>query len=107
MNKISTDHLGREAYVYIRQSTQGQVRHNQESRRRQYSLQDRARELGWGKVVVIDENLGKSASGNTERSGFERLEVYMDIKAMHRNGKSIRAIAKELGLHRKTVSRHL
>lgn len=34
-------------------------------------------------------------------------EVYMDIKAMHRNGKSIRAIAKELGLHRKTVSRHL
>jgi len=34
-------------------------------------------------------------------------EVYVDIKAMHRNGKSIRAIAKELGLHRKTVSKHL
>lgn len=73
MNKISGGHLSREAYVHIRQSTQGQVRHNQESRRRQYSLQDRARELGWGKVVVIDEDLGKSASGTTERSGFERL----------------------------------
>lgn len=73
MNKINEVHLGREAYVYIRQSTQSQVRHNQESRRRQYSLQDRARELGWAKVVVIDEDLGKSASGTTERSGFERL----------------------------------
>ena len=34
-------------------------------------------------------------------------EVYMDIKAMHRNGKSIRAIAKELNLHRATVKKHL
>jgi len=73
VNKITASHLSREAYVYVRQSTQGQVRHNQESRRRQYSLQDRARELGWSKVVVIDEDLGKSASGSTERTGFERL----------------------------------
>ncbi|MGB7297617.1 MAG: recombinase family protein [Candidatus Aminicenantales bacterium] len=73
MSKITDSHLSREAYVYVRQSTQSQVRHNQESRRRQYSLQDRARELGWNKVVVIDEDLGKSASGSTERTGFERL----------------------------------
>lgn len=73
MNKITESHLGREAYVYIPQSTQGQVRHNQESRRRQYDLQTRARELGWSKVVVIDEDLGKSGSGSVERTGFERL----------------------------------
>lgn len=73
MNKITESHLSREAYVYVRQSTQGQVLHNRESRRRQYGLQNKARELGWHKVVVIDEDLGKSASGSIERTGFERL----------------------------------
>ena len=73
MNKITESHLSREAYVYIRQSTQGQVLHNRESQRRQYSLQNKARELGWHKVIVIDEDLGKSASGSVERTGFDRL----------------------------------
>jgi len=73
VNKITESHLSREAYVYIRQSTQGQVLHNRESRRRQYSLQNKARELGWHKVIVIDEDLGKSASGSVERTGFDRL----------------------------------
>ena len=43
MNKIASDHLAREAVVYIRQSTQDQLRHNHESRRRQYGLADRRR----------------------------------------------------------------
>jgi len=73
VNKITESHLSREAYVYIRQSTQGQVLHNRESQRRQYSLQNKARELGWHKVIVIDEDLGKSASGSVERTGFDRL----------------------------------
>ena len=73
MNKITESHLSRDAYVYIRQSTQDQVKNNLESKRRQYSLQNKARELGWSRVVVIDEDLGKSASGSTERAGFERL----------------------------------
>ncbi|MBW2027302.1 MAG: recombinase family protein [Deltaproteobacteria bacterium] len=73
MSKITESHLSRDAYVYIRQSTQDQVNHNLESKRRQYSLQSKARELGWSRVVVIDEDLGKSASGSTERAGFERL----------------------------------
>jgi len=34
-------------------------------------------------------------------------EVFMEIMAMHRNGKSIRAIAKETGRHRKTIKKHL
>ena len=72
MSKIGADHLARGAYVYVRQSTADQLRHNHESRRRQYALADRARTLGWSEVVVIDDDLGVSAGG-VARPGFERL----------------------------------
>jgi DNA invertase Pin-like site-specific DNA recombinase len=72
MSKITTDHLARSAYVYIRQSTADQLTHNHESRRRQYGLADRARQLGWTTVEVIDDDLGRSGGG-TARPGFERL----------------------------------
>ena len=72
-DKISAKHLERAAYVYIRQSTLQQVRQNLESSRRQYALQDRARELGFKEVVVIDEDLGTSGAGHHERPGFGRL----------------------------------
>jgi excisionase family DNA binding protein len=72
MNKITADHLARRACVYIRQSTPEQVRHNLESKRRQYSLVDRARALGWQDIEVIDDDLGISGSG-IRRPGFERL----------------------------------
>ena len=55
MNKIGTEHLSRTAYVYVRQSTPGQLANNPESRRRQYGLKDRAHALGWQDVVVIDD----------------------------------------------------
>jgi DNA invertase Pin-like site-specific DNA recombinase len=74
MNKITPDHLTRSAYVYIRQSTPDQVHRNQESRRRQYGLPDRARQLGWTDVVLVDDDLGVSGSG-VSRPGFERLLV--------------------------------
>jgi DNA invertase Pin-like site-specific DNA recombinase len=72
MTKITSDHLVRGAYVYIRQSTADQLLRNHESRRRQYGLADRARQLGWSDVVVIDDDLGRSGSG-ISRPGFERL----------------------------------
>ena len=72
MTKITTEHLARSACVYIRQSTADQLVHNHESRRRQYALVDRARQLGWTKVEVIDDDLGRSGGG-TARPGFERL----------------------------------
>jgi DNA invertase Pin-like site-specific DNA recombinase len=72
-DKISAKQLERAAYVYIRQSSLQQVRHNLESGRRQYALQDRARELGFQEVVVIDEDLGISGAGHHERPGFGRL----------------------------------
>ena len=56
MTKITAEHLARRACVYIRQSTADQLAHNHESRRRQYGLVDRAKQLGWSNVDVIDED---------------------------------------------------
>ncbi|WP_283848694.1 recombinase family protein [Bradyrhizobium australafricanum] len=71
MNKITSDHLSRSAYVYVRQSTPDQLVNNPESRRRQYALATRAQLLGWENVIVIDDDLGRSGGG-TARPGFER-----------------------------------
>src|SRR5207247_9373543 len=71
--KISVEHLKRAAYVYIRQSSSQQVRFHLEGQRRQYGLAERARQLGFHEVVVIDEDLGRSGSGVQERRGFGRL----------------------------------
>lgn len=72
MSKVTSDHLRRHAFVYIRQSTMDQVQNNRESQRRQYSLANRARALGWKDVTVIDDDLGRSGGG-VHRPGFERL----------------------------------
>src|ERR1017187_1731330 len=72
-DKIRAEHLQRAAYVYIRQSTGYQVRFHREGQKRQYGLSQRARELGFTQVVVIDEDLGRSGSGLQERPGFGRL----------------------------------
>ena len=72
-DKIRREHLDRTAYVYVRQSTPYQVRNHLESKERQYGLADRARELGFPNVAVIDEDLGRSGGGTQERPGFGRL----------------------------------
>lgn len=71
--KITERHLERPAAVYVRQSSFYQVHHNRESQRRQYALAERARSLGFAEVVVIDDDLGRSGTGSTERKGFARL----------------------------------
>jgi DNA invertase Pin-like site-specific DNA recombinase len=71
--KITSSHLQRTAYVYVRQSTTHQVRHHRESRQRQYALATRAQELGFVRTVVIDEDQGKSGSGSQQRAGFGQL----------------------------------
>ena len=71
--KLTPEHLRRKAIVYIRQSTPGQVLHNKESQRRQYGLADRAREMGFQEVEIIDGDLGRSACGLVERPGYEHL----------------------------------
>src|SRR5438128_11193894 len=74
-SKIKPTHTQRAAFIYVRQSTPGQVEHNRESTARQYALADRACQLGWAKVqvVIIDEDLGLSGSSTDKRSGFARL----------------------------------
>jgi len=73
MSKITPDHLGRAAVVYVRQSTMAQVMGNLESQRRQYELAEAAKTAGFASVTVIDDDLGRSGSGSVERPGFERL----------------------------------
>ena len=72
-DKIKPHHVERSAMLYIRQSSTFQVVHNEESRRLQYGMAQRIRDLGWQEVVVIDEDLGRSASEGVERSGFQRM----------------------------------
>jgi len=73
--KITTDHLRRCAVVYVRQSSSTQVENNRESTARQYHLAERAVELGWPReqVKILDEDLGISGSGLTDRAGFARM----------------------------------
>jgi DNA invertase Pin-like site-specific DNA recombinase len=80
--KVQPWHRDRLAAVYVRQSTAAQVQDHTESTRLQYGLAERAAALGWApsRVLVIDEDLGHSASGADARPGFARLvsEVGLD-----------------------------
>jgi len=78
--KVTARHLQRKAMLYIRQSSPQQVVHHQEGRLLQYAMKERLQLLGWSEIEVIDEDLGRSASGTVARSGFERMvaEVSLD-----------------------------
>jgi len=73
--KITAQHLERDAYLYVRQSTPRQVLENTESTQRQYALRDRAVALGWPleRIHVLDCDLGKSGSQSAGRDGFQKL----------------------------------
>jgi DNA invertase Pin-like site-specific DNA recombinase len=94
--------------VYVRQSSFYQVMNNLESGRRQYGLVERARQLGWGDVLVIDEDLGRSGSGTT-RAGFEKLltaicersvgaVLSLEASRLARNGRDWRTLLEFCGL---------
>ena len=80
-NKIQSQHLTRQAVVYVRQSTPKQVECNPESTRRQYELANQANSLGWPKplIQVIDDDLGKSGASSTHRLGFQRLVAAISL----------------------------
>jgi len=72
--KIKPEHLARKAIVYLRQSSEKQVRENLESQRLQFDLAERVRALGWSEVEVISSDLGVSAAiASASREGFERV----------------------------------
>ena len=73
--KVTEQHLKRDAYLYIRQSTPRQVLENTESTQRQYALRDRAARLGWPleRIHILDCDLGKSGSQSSGRDGFSEI----------------------------------
>jgi DNA invertase Pin-like site-specific DNA recombinase len=71
--KLTLERLSRKAAVYVRQSKPSQLIHNQESTRLPWSLADRARTLGFQRILVVDDDLGRSGSGWVDRPGLERL----------------------------------
>ena len=77
--KIRPVHLQRRAVVYVRQSSGYQLAHNEESRRLQYAMKNRVKELGWREIEVVDEDLGRSAAGTQERTGFERMVAEVSL----------------------------
>ena len=108
MSKITPEHLARAAFVYVRQSTAYQVVNNLESQRRQYGLVERARQLGWDDVQVIDDDLGRSGGG-TARPGFEKLlaaicegrvgaVVSLEASRLARNGRDWHTLLEFCGL---------
>lgn len=101
--------LRRKAVVYVRQSTQAQVDLNTESRRRQYELVEVARRHGFKSVDVIDDDLGRSASGMVARPGFEKLVAALcageigavlcfDASRLARNGRDWHHLLELCGL---------
>ncbi|NEU99561.1 recombinase family protein [Bradyrhizobium uaiense] len=72
-DKVRPHHLERKAILYVRQSSAHQVLHNRESSALQYAMRDRLTALGWSKIEVIDDDLGRSAAGSVQRAGFERM----------------------------------
>ena len=107
MSRIGADHLAREAIVYVRHSTIDPLINTVESRRRQYGLVERARQLGWAKVSVLDDDLGRSASG-VNRPGFDafggdlrrRIGAVVSIEAsrLARNGRDWLTLLEFCGL---------
>src|SRR5712671_2554058 len=72
--KIKPEHLARKAIVYLRQSSDKQVRRNKESQLLQYAMAERVRALGWQEVEIINNDLGSSAGlAAAQREGFERV----------------------------------
>jgi DNA invertase Pin-like site-specific DNA recombinase len=72
--KIKPEHLTRKAIVYLRQSSDKQVRQNLESQRLQYELAERIRGLGWQQIDIVNSDLGSSAAmASASREGFERV----------------------------------
>src|SRR5437870_2270160 len=73
--KIQEHHRSKPAYIYLRQSTPGQVLHHRESTERQYALREKARELGWNESLIrtLDQDLGKTGTEMTRREDFKTL----------------------------------
>src|SRR5258705_13859352 len=75
---ITPDHLRRTAVVYVRQSSEEQVRDHTGSTEFQRSLVEIARTYGWARTEIIDEDLGRSAASSEGRTGWQRLQMMIE-----------------------------
>jgi len=82
LSKIQSDHLDRDALIYVRQSSLMQVRDNTASTMRQYDLVQRALSLGWTRerIHVIDQDQAHSGSSTIGRDGFQSLVAEVGLK---------------------------
>ena len=80
--RVTPEHLARQAIVYVRQSSPDQVRNYTESRRVQIGLRDKAIAMGWNNPSVVEEDLGLSAGGYTERPGFQNMLTQVAIRTV-------------------------
>lgn len=87
-NKIQKNHLQKPAYIYLRQSSMNQVRHNQQSTERQYALRDKAIGLGWSAnmIHILDGDLGLSGSQAALRKDFQSLVALVSMRNDHHEG---------------------
>src|SRR5262247_4827612 len=90
--KIRPHHLERKAILYVRQSSVYQVNNNLESQKLQYAMEKRLRDLGWREVEVVDEDLGRSASGNGGK-GRVRADGSRSLLRSSRRGGGQRSVA--------------
>ena len=113
--KIKSQHLRRNAYLYVRQSTLRQVMENTESTERQYGLRQRAIQLGWAQeqIVVIDSDLGQSGASAADREGFQYLVAEvglgragivmgLEVSRLARNSADWHRLLEMCALHRDT-----
>src|SRR4029077_16288444 len=113
--KVTTSHLKRSAYLYVRQSTLRQVFENTESTKRQYALRQHAIALGWAQdqIVVIDTDLGQSGA-STDREGFQRLVTAvgmgqagivlgLEVSRLARNSTGLQRVLGNFGLNHTPV----
>ena len=109
MSKITSDHLARKAIVYVRQSSEHQVRHNIGSQEWQYGLEARAGVLGWAAVTFIDQDLGLSGGGSARRAGFKimldavcnrevGIILSVDATRLSRNGREWHTLLEFCGI---------
>ena len=73
--QVTLSHRQKTAYVYVRQSTMGQVRNHQESTERQYALKDKAISLGWPatSMHILDGDLGISGATQQRPRRFQEV----------------------------------
>ena len=116
-SRIRSEHSARDAYVYVRQSSPGQVLKNTESGRRQRDLVGLAQSLGWplSRIRVLDDDQGKSGQTATNRSAFKQMAgavsagevgivIGLQISRVGRNAAELFPLIEVCGLTRTLVA---